>query len=76
MGNGKGGGEGETMHQICHPFPCGDFSASVATFPAGIHKFDIKVFWAATASTGLVDGIGVCLDHGSLSDPKAPYSRS
>lgn len=53
MGNAKGSAEGDTMSHISkHSLPS-HFPGNVAPFPAAIHIFDIKVFWAATASTGL-----------------------
>lgn len=75
MGNGKGSGEGETMSHICHLSPCAHFTGNVATFPAGIHIFGIKMFWGATASTGLLDAMGMGLDLCALPVPKAPNSQ-
>lgn len=74
-GNGKGSGEGETMSHICHRYPCAHLSGNVATFPDGIHMFGTKMFCGATASTGLLDRMGMALDPYSLPVPKAPNSQ-
>jgi len=74
-GNGKGSGQGETVSHTVVSSLSSLTSLAVATFPPGIHLLGIRMFWGATASVNLSDGMGMDLDHYPPTVPKAPVNH-